>query len=155
MHILSDDFSDPYSFSTIAQTLRHSIKKAREEPFALSQIATEHLAREQRNEKQLNDKQLKPNRGYFNNEIVINSQYKYDWVEQVDLGMTNQCRMHVAHTEKLDFRVFRANPVRENDGTWTRDVGAAELSFRLPNGPQKEIFLQTWKNDVEEHFTGV
>jgi hypothetical protein len=150
MHILSDDFAEPYSFSNIAQTLRHSINKARTEPFALSQIATENLAR-----KQLDDKQLAPNLACFDNEVFVNSRYKCDWVEQVDLGMTNQCRMHMSQAKKLYFHVFRANPVREKDGTWTRDVGAAELSVRLTKGSQKEIFLQAWKNDVKQDFAGV
>jgi hypothetical protein len=150
MHILSDDFSDPYSFSNIAQTLRYSLNKAREEPFVLSQIATENLAR-----KQLDDKQFKPNWSCFDNEVFVNSQYKCDWVEQVDMGMTNQCRMHMSQAKKLYFRIFRANPVREKDGTWTRDLGAAELSVRLTRGPQLEIFLQAWKNDVKEHFADV
>jgi hypothetical protein len=150
MHVLSDDFSDPYSFSNIAQTLRRSINKARKESFALSQVATQHVAT-----KQLNDKQLERNWSSFDNEVSVNSQYKFDWAEQVDMGMTNQCRMHMSHTGKLYFRVFRTNPVREKDGTWTRDVGAAELSFRLAKRPQKEIFIQTWKNDVMEHFASV
>jgi hypothetical protein len=150
MTILSDDFSDPYSFSIIAQTLRYSINKARKEPFALSQIATEHLAL-----KQLDDKQFKPNWTFFDNEVIVNSQYKCDWVDQVDLGMTNQCRMHMSQATKLCFRVFRPNPERAKDGTWTRDVGAAELSVRLTSGSQKEVFLQAWKNDVKEHFAGV
>jgi hypothetical protein len=98
MIILSDDFSDLYSFSIIAQTLRHSIKKARNEPFALSQIATEHLAL-----KQLNDKQFKPNWTCFDNEVIVNSQYECDWIDQVDLGMTNQCRMHLPQATKLCF----------------------------------------------------
>ncbi len=150
MHILSDDFSDPYSFSTIAQTLRRSINKSREEPFVLSQIATENLAL-----KQLNDKQFMPSWICFDNEVFVNSQYKCDWAEKVDMGMTNQCRMHMSQAKKFYFRVFRANPVREKDGTLTRDMGAAELSVRLTRGPQKEIFLQAWKNDVKEHFAGV
>jgi hypothetical protein len=99
MHIVSDDFSDPYSFSNIAQTLRHSLNKAREESFVLSLIATENLAR-----KQLDDRQVQANWSYFDNEIVVNSQYKCDWAEQVDMGMTNQCRVYVSQAEKLYFR---------------------------------------------------
>jgi hypothetical protein len=150
MNILSDDFFDPYSFSNIAQTLRHSLDKARKEPFVLSQIATENFAR-----KQLHNKQFMPNWRCFDNEIFVNSLYKCDWAEQVDMGMKNQCRMHRSHATKLYFRVFPANPVREKDGTWTRDVGAAELSVRLTRGPKLEIFLQAWKNDVKENFAGV
>jgi len=150
MHILSDDFSDPYSFSAIAQTLRHTINKAREESFALSQVATENFV-----QKQLNDKQFISNWTCYDNEVFVNSQYKCDWAEQVDLGMKNQCRMHMSQAIKHYFRIFRANPVREKDGTWTRDVGAAEVSFRLSKGPQKEIFLQAWKDDVKEHFARV
>jgi hypothetical protein len=150
MHIVSDDFSDPYSFSTIAQTLRHSINKAREESFAMSQIAAENFRR-----KQLDDKNFKPNWSYFDNEVSINSQYKCDWVQQVDFGMKNQCRMHMSQATYIYLRVFQANPVRGKDGTWTRDVGAGELSIRLTSGPQKERFVQAWKNDMKEDFAGI
>lgn len=150
MHILSNDFSDPYSFSTIAQTLRHSLNKFSQESLALSQITTENLAR-----KELENKQFKPNWTCFDNEVFINSQYKCDWAEQVDMGMRNQCRMHMSQAKKLYLRVFRANPVREKDGTWTRDMGAAELSVRLTRGPQLDTFLQIWSSDVEEDFAHV
>ena len=150
MHILSDDFSDPYCFSMIAQTLRHSINRARKEPIAISHVATENLAL-----KQLDDQQFKPNWTCFDNEVFVNSQYKYDWAAQFDLGMTHRCRMHMAQAKKLYLRVFRPNPVQEKDGTWSRDVDAAEVSVRLTRGPQMELFVQAWKNDVKEDFLGV
>ena len=89
------------------------------------------------------------------NELFINSQYKLDWAEQVDLGMTNQCRMHLSFVKKFTFFVFRANPTRAIDETWIRDDGAAEISFRIPRGTQKESFLQAWKDDMSEDFMNV
>ena len=150
MNVLSDDFSDPYCFTVIARTLRHSMNNVRKEPVAISHVATENLAL-----KQLDDKQFKPNWTCFDNEVFVNSQYKCDWAELFDLGMTNQCRMHMAQAKKLYLRVFRPNPVRENDGTWSRDVDAVEVSVRLTRGPPLELFVQAWKNDAKENFANI
>ncbi len=90
----------------------------------------------------LSDDFFKPSWSCFDNEVFINSQYKCDWAEQVDMGIANQCRMHTLKAKKLYFRVFRANPVREKDGTWTRDVGAAELSVDLQENHNWRSFFK-------------
>jgi hypothetical protein len=51
----------------------------------------------------------------FPNEVIINSNYRYDWVDLVDFGYTDKCRLYTAWTGPLYFRVFRLNPVQ--DGT--------------------------------------
>ena len=150
IHILTEAFADPYALSSIAQMRRQSISKARDDSYLLSHLTTENFVF-----KEFKDKQLIGNWNRLENEVSINSQYKLDWVEQVDLGMTNQCRMHLSFTKKFTFFVFRSNPTRAIDGTWTRDEGAAEISFRIPRGTQKESFLQAWIDDMSEDFMNV
>ena len=69
--------------------------------------------------------------------------------------MINQYRFHTAGLIKSYFRIFQLNPVRKEDGTWTRDTDGAEVAFRIPKGETKEKFLQTWKKDREKNFANL
>ncbi|CAF1571036.1 unnamed protein product, partial [Didymodactylos carnosus] len=86
------------------------------------------------------------------NEVVFNSNFKYDWANQVNFGMTNQCRFHTVTSYNFYFRIFQLNPVKGKDGSWTREDGGAEVAFRIPKGEGKEKFLEGWKKDIEENF---
>ena len=80
-------------------------------------------------------------------EVMFNSNSKYDWVNQVDFDMTNQCRFHTTGLYKFYFRIFHLNPVRSEDGNWTRDNGGIEVAFRIPKGEKifKKILLMSDK----------
>jgi len=56
---------------------------------------------------------------------------------------------------KFYFRIFQLNPIKGEDGNWTKDNGGLEVSFRIPKGERKEKFLEAWKRDVEENFVNV
>ena len=68
------------------------------------------------------------------NEIIFNSNYKYDWANRVNFGMKNQCRFHTMAIFKFYFRIFQLNPIKQQDGTWLKDNGGAEVAFRIPKG---------------------
>ncbi|CAF3653400.1 unnamed protein product [Rotaria sp. Silwood1] len=88
-------------------------------------------------------------------EIVFNSNFKYDWSNLVNFGMKNQCRFHTMGIFKYYFRIFHLNPVKVGDREWIKDNGGAEVSFRIPKGEMKEKFLAAWKKDIQENFLNV
>jgi hypothetical protein len=146
---LSSNFPDPHSLSAIAKTIRQAIKTTRNEDFLGKWIGTTDALRRQ---------VTKDGRVSFlwdADEVVFNSNFKYDWTSQVDFGMTNQCRLHTIGMYKFYFRIFQLNPVRREDGSWAKDNGGAEVAFRIPKGEKKENFLEAWKKDVEENFVNL
>ncbi|CAF3570646.1 unnamed protein product [Rotaria sp. Silwood1] len=150
MFMLSDDFTNSLSLQSVATTIRASIIKARNEDFLTRWLVTiDLLMRRIHNEGQA------WNFASYPNEVWINSNLKYDWASKVDFGMTNQCRFHTAGIMKYKFRVFRLNPVHNTDGSWTRDYGGAELSFRIPKENIKNKFTLAWNQDVKENFANV
>lgn len=148
--ILSEDFSDPLSLSSVAKTIRTSINNARNEDFLQRWLLTlDSLMR-------VIHKEGKAwNYIFYPNEIWMNSNMKFDWAGEVDFGMKNQCRFHTLGIMKFRFRVFRLNPVRDDQGTWTRDEDGVEVSFRIPQGNQKDNFIFAWKNDIKENFSQI
>jgi hypothetical protein len=85
----------------------------------------------------------------------MNSNWKYDWAGQVDLGMKNQSRFHTTGLAYLGMRVFRLNPCKDNQGNWIRDQQGAQVSFRIAKGKTKDDFINAWKKDLEENFENV
>lgn len=104
--MLSDDFEDPLSLSSIAVAIRRSIVRSRDSNFLASWIATaDGLMTEMARENRL------MNIGPFPNEIAVNSNLRYDLANAVGLGYTDKCRFYTAWTGALYLRVFRPNPV--------------------------------------------
>jgi hypothetical protein len=147
--MLSDDFDDPLSLMSIAKTIRHSIVRSRDPKFLEPWLATadglmRKIAREN----------LLANWGQFQNEVIINSNYRYDWVDLVDFGYTDKCRLYTAWTAPMYFRVFRLNPVKDGIKWSPRDRDGAEVCFRIEKD-MKERFISAWQKDIEENFSNV
>ncbi|CAF1270526.1 unnamed protein product [Rotaria magnacalcarata] len=146
---LSSDFSNPLSLSSIAKTIRQLIKRIRQEDFLQKLVTSTNVLMTQIIKDGL------VNFVWDEDEVIFNSNYKYDWADQVDFGMKNQCRFHTMGVFKYYFRIFQLNPVKGENGIWTKDHGGAEISFRIPKGEIKEIFLAAWKKDAQENFFNV
>jgi hypothetical protein len=146
---LSSDFPNPLCLSSIAKTIRQAIKAVRNEDFLKAWLSQADV---------LTKQLIKEGRLTFiwnKIDMILNSNFKYDWSNEVNFGMNNQCRLHTVGTYNFYFRIFHLNPVKNEDGSWTKDNGGAEISFRIPKGEGKEKFLNTWKKDVEENFANV
>ena len=87
---------------------------------------------------------------HFSNGIVVNSNFRFDWAQTVDLGHTDRCRFYTDGTANLFVRVFRLNP--PSDGT--RDRHGAEVAFRIER-VLKEKFLDAYRRDIDENFLNV
>jgi hypothetical protein len=147
--MLSDNFDDPYSLSNIATTIRRSINKSRNTKFLETWIATaDGLMRRNMKDDKLIDM------GLFPNEIVVNSNLRYDWANLFDLGYKDKCRFYTAWTGALYLRTFRLNPERNGDEWLARDHDGAEISFRMEK-ELKEKFVNAWKRDISENFENV
>jgi hypothetical protein len=147
--VLSDDFDNPYSLSNIAKTIRRSINKSRNSVFLEKWIATaDGLMRDNMK----NDKLI--DMGLFPNNMVANSNLRYDWASLVDFGYTDKCRFYTAWTGALFLRTFRLNPEKSGNEWLTRDRDGAEISFRVEKH-LKERFINAWKRDVNENFDNI
>jgi len=139
-------FSNPLSLSDIAKAIRQSIQSIRNEDLIKKYITSANVLCRQL---------VKDNRITFifgSKEFIFNSNFKYDWTDQVNFGMINQCRFHTVGLYKFYFRIFRLNPTKNQDGIWIKDNGGAEIAFRIPKGQEKEKFLAAYKKDIEENF---
>ncbi|CAF4664143.1 unnamed protein product [Rotaria sp. Silwood1] len=147
--MLSDDFDDPYSLENIAKTIRRSIIKSRDANFLETWLATaDRLMRRMAREERM------ANICHSANEIVVNSNLRYDWANLVDFGHTDQCRFHTVWTGVLYLRVFHLNPVFDSTRWITQDRNGAEVAFLLET-KAKEKFMNAWKNDVNNNFADV
>ncbi|CAF2372184.1 unnamed protein product [Rotaria sp. Silwood2] len=147
--MLTSDFPNPFSLISIAKTIRQAINKCRHEDFLKKWIPTADLMMRQI----IKDDKL--NCVWDTNEVVINSNFKYDWSNQVDFGMTNQCRFHTITSLKSYFRIFRLNPVKDKESHWIKDQDGAEVSFRIEKGAMKNKFLETYRHDIKTNFINV
>jgi hypothetical protein len=147
--MLSDNFDDPYSLSNIATTIRRSINKSRDTKFLETWIATaDGLMRKNIKDDKLIDM------GLFPNEIVVNSNLRYDWANLVDFGYRDKCRFYTAWTGALYLRTFRLNPEQNGNEWLARDHDGAEISFRMEK-ELKEKFVNAWKADISNNFENV
>ncbi|CAF3602334.1 unnamed protein product [Rotaria sp. Silwood1] len=147
--MLSDNFDDPFSLSNVAKTIRISINRSRDPKFLKSYLATaDGLMRS------ITRNNLTPNVDYFANEVTVNSNYRYDWVDLVDFGYKDQCRLYTAWTGPLYFRVFRLNPIEDGHGGFKRDRNGAEVAF-LIDKDKRVALLNAWKKDINENFVNV
>lgn len=147
--IQSDLFDDPHSLVSIARTIRQSIIRCRDQNFLKPCLATvDVLMTRMAKENRLADMRHPPN------EIIVNSNLRYDWAGLVDFGHTNKCRFHTAWTGALYLRVFRLNPVFDGTKWISRDLDGAEVAFRIENN-LKEPFIDAWQEDVRTNFVNV
>ena len=123
MFLLSSDFPKSLSLCSIAKTIRQAIKTTCDEHYLGQWIATADVLRRQG---------IKDGRVSFAwdaDEVILNSNFKYDWSNQVDFGMTNQCRFHTVGLCKSLLRIFQLNPVRGEVGNWTRGYWRRRSGF--------------------------
>ena len=149
MQMLSSDFIDCLSLPSVAKSIREAVEMTRQVEFLRKWVATANFRMKQI---------IKDGRVNFvwdADELVFNSNYKYDWANQVDFGLTDRCRFHTAGLYRFYLRIFRSNPCRTTEGHWARDPGAVEVAFRISKGERQEKFLNALTNDINENFVHV
>ncbi|CAF4454262.1 unnamed protein product, partial [Rotaria magnacalcarata] len=77
----------------------------------------------------------------FSNNIFVNSNYKYDWANLVDLGYTDKYCFYTGWTRRLYLRVFRLNPVHDGTQWKIRDRDSVEVAFLIEKD-MKENFIK-------------
>jgi hypothetical protein len=92
--------------------------------------------------------------GPFSNEVIVNSNFRYDWAGSVDFGYTDKCRFYTVWTSLFYLRVFRLNPVHDGTKWLERDRNGAEVAFLIEKD-MKEKFVSAWQKDVVENFVNV
>jgi len=144
--MVSNDFPDPYSLSSVAKTIRQSIHQERDpEALAPAIAAVDQILRKNVKERKSANPELVPN------ELAVNSNYRYDWAGLFDFGYTDKCRFYTHWCGPLYLRVFRLNPEKQNNEWLPRDRHGADVSFRL----EKELtekFLDAVKQDTANNF---
>jgi hypothetical protein len=149
LRVLSDNFDDSYSLSSIAKSIRRSIIHGRNPKFLECWQATaDGLWRDMTRNNRV------PNVSRGSNDIRVNSNFRYDWASLVDFGQTDKCRFYTDGTRDLYLRVFRLNPMSNGIQWKGRDRDGAEVAFRIEKS-LKEKFLDAWQHDVNENFTNV
>jgi hypothetical protein len=88
------------------------------------------------------------------NEIIINSNFRYDWASFVDFGHTDKCRFYTDGTRTFCLRVFRLNPMYDGTKWIERDHEGAEVAFRIEPS-KKQKFVDAWHQDINENFINV
>ncbi len=147
--MLSNDFDDPLSLSSIAKMIRRSIIRSRDPKFLKTWLATaDGLMKKIARENQL------VTMGPFSNEVIVNSNFRYDWAGSVDFGYTDKCRFYTVWTSLFYLRVFRLNPVHDGTKWLERDRNGAEVAFLIEKD-MKEKFVSAWQKDVVENFVNV
>lgn len=145
----SDNFNDPYSLSSISETIRQSIIKARDPKLLAPALATlDGIFR-----KNIKNN-LTASAALIPNEFGVNSNFRFDWANLVDFGYTDQCRFHTPWSGILYARVFRLNPIKNGNNWLPRDRNGAYVSFRMEKD-LKEVFLNALKQDILENFENV
>ncbi|CAF0745223.1 unnamed protein product [Adineta steineri] len=145
---LSSDFPEPLSLSSIAKTIRQLVETTRQKDYLRKLVTSANILMAQF------IKNGHVNFVWDKNEVIFNSNFKYDWANEVNFGMINQCRFHTMGLFKYYFRIFQLNPVKEDDGNWTKDNGGVEVAFRIPK-ELKEKFIEACEKDIAENFINV
>jgi hypothetical protein len=147
--LLSDKFDDPYSLSNIAKTIRQSIIQLRDPKILGPAVAKiDQIIRTNIQNK------TSPNPTLIQNEFAINSNYRFDWADQVDFGYKDRTRFYTLWTGALYLRAFRLNPEKEGNNWLPRDHYGAQGSFRLEKH-LKERFLNAVNKDISENFENI
>ncbi|CAF1003782.1 unnamed protein product [Rotaria sordida] len=147
--MLSDNFQDSYSLSNIAKTIRQSIIKSRDPKFLECWLATADDAMR----KMIHNNRL-ADLGFVPNEIIINSNLRYDWANLVDFGYKDKCRFYTGWSGAFYLRIFHLNPIYNGHEWLPRDSNGAEVIFRIEKN-LKENFLNVIKRDMNENFENV
>ncbi|CAF1446706.1 unnamed protein product [Rotaria sp. Silwood1] len=147
--MLSDKFEDSYSLSSIAKTIRQSIIKSRDSKFLECCLSTADDAMR----KMIHNNRL-ADLGFHRNEIIVNSNLRYDWSNLVDFGYKDKCRFYTGWSGAFYLRVFRLNPIYNGNEWLPRDRNGAEVIFRIEKN-LKENFMNVIKRDINENFKNV
>jgi hypothetical protein len=107
---IPSEFSNPLSLSDIAKTIRQSIKSIRNEDLIEKYVTSANVLCRQL----IKDGRI--NFIFGSKEFIFNSNFKYDWTNQVNFEMMNQCRFHTVALYKFYFRIFQLNPMKNQDG---------------------------------------
>ncbi|CAF4254142.1 unnamed protein product [Adineta steineri] len=142
-------YTDPYSLSSIAKTIRQSIIKSRDSKFLERWLATADDAMR----KMIHNNRL-ADLGFVPNEIIVNSNLRYDWVDLVDFGYKDQCRFYTGWSGAFYLRIFRLNPICKKNTWLSRDRNGAEVIFRIEKN-LKAKFLNMIKRDIGENFKNI
>lgn len=147
--MVSENFMNPFSLTKIAKTIRQSILKLRNPTFLEPFLATtDKLMRH--NVK--NDKY--PDVRLFKEEIMINSNFRYDWCHDVDFGYNEQCRFFTTWAGYMYIRIFHLNPKKIENSWIARDRNGAEVAFRIEKHLRQD-FIDSIERDKEENFMNV
>ncbi|CAF1152764.1 unnamed protein product [Adineta steineri] len=144
----SDDFDDGISLSHIAKTIRQSILRSRNPKFMEPCLATADVLMRR------NARENFRACGQFPNEMIVNSNLRFDWASLVDFGYTDKCRCYAPRTSPLFLRVYRLNPIKNGSEWLPRDRDGAEVAFGIEK-ELKERFLCAWQKDVAENFSNI
>jgi hypothetical protein len=147
--MLSENFKDPYSLSNIARTIRQSIIKSRDSKFLERWLATADDAMR----KMIHNNRL-ADLGFVSNEIIVNSNLKYDWANLVDFGYTDKCRFYTGWSGSFYLRIFHLNPIYDKNQWLKRDRNGAEVIFRIEKN-LREKFINVIKRDINDNFENV
>ncbi len=144
--MLSENFEDSLSLSNIAQTIRRSIIKSRDSKFLERWLATADDAM-----RKMIQNNLLSDLGFVSNEILVNSNLRYDWANLVDFGYTDKCRFYTGWSGSFYLRVFLLNPIYNGQEWLPIDRNGAEVIFRIEK-EFKEIFINAIQRDMNENF---
>jgi hypothetical protein len=149
LRVVSENFDDPYSLSSIAKSIRRSIIHSRDPKFLERLLATEDgLWRDMARNNRL------ANVSPYRNEIQVNSRFRYDWASLVDLGQTDKCRFYRIGFKNLFASVYHLNPIYDGTQWKGRDRKGAEIGFSIEKSI-KQKFVDAWQQDVHENFINV
>jgi hypothetical protein len=147
--ILSDNFEDPFSLTSIAKEIRRSIIRSRDPSYLQSLLAT---ADKLMHDRAHDGRQV--NVDHFIHGTINNSNYRYDWADLVDFGHVNKCRFYTDGTAPLLLRVFRLNPIYDGTQWIARDREGAEVAFRIEK-KSKQKFIDACQRDIKENYARV
>lgn len=146
LRMLSEDFDHPQSLSKVAQTIRRSIQKSRDIDFLEPYLATaDCLMRRNVREKR------RYRMTHYPNEIVVNSNLKYDWADAVNFGCRNQCRFYTTWTGPFYLRVFRSNPMYDGHHSLNSARQGVEVAFLIEKSKKSQL-ITAWQRDIKENF---
>lgn len=146
MTMLSENFNDPYCLMNVAKEIRRSIVRARNPEFLQAHLATaDGLLRK------IVEKNFMANWNSFPNEVIINSNFRYDWCSMVDFGHKENCRLFTAWTAPFYFRIFQSNPRKSGTTQLSRDHHGVEVAFQIEKDTRNK-FLQVVENDQRNGF---
>ena len=72
----------------------------------------------------------------------------------MNFGYTDQCRFHTGWSGAFYLRIFRLNPILNEDTWLARDRDGAEVVFRIEKH-LKDTFMNAIKQDMQDNFARI